>query len=129
MNRINIFVVIFICTIASSCHKKLTPEEVTRAYVTNLANGNCETAKKYCTEESKSEIDIICDTTDNFNLMIDSIVCTENKKETAVCWVYRKYDSIDQFKFDFQLTKEKGEWKVIFHPKAWEPTPIDFSYQ
>ena len=88
-----------------------TPEEVVKKFAQLMADGECEEAMNYSTEEGKmivqGSIDAGCDP---YESVIDSVNCeTQNNESSCLC--YEQRQGI-QFQFKYELEKINDQWKV-----------------
>ncbi len=94
-----------------------SPESVTKSFVEALAAGDCDKALGMttgsATENVQGTLDSGCEA---YESKIGEVTC-ETEEESATCTCTEERELLGEMKFNYELEKVEGNWKVSSYAK------------
>lgn len=95
-----------------------TPEAITESFVKALAAGDCDKAITMATGNAKETVEGTKESgCEAYETEIVGSVTCETEEESAKCVCTEKRSLLGEMKFNYNLTKVDGEWKVSKYQK------------
>lgn len=101
----------------TACGGGSTPEDVTKSFAQALADGDCDKAMEMAVDAAKESVQGSIDAgCEKYETDIKSVTC-ETSEETATCTCEETRTGGMDMKFNYDLKKVDGNWKVSEYKK------------
>lgn len=101
----------------TACGGGQSPEDVTKAFVQALADGDCDKAMDMAVDNAKETVQGTKDAgCEKYSTEIKSVDCGDASGETVTCTCKESRDGAE-WTFNYDLKKVDGSWKVASYQK------------